>query len=240
MRPGSPLKPLAASLYPLIALRYCSTSLDHSSQGMRATLRTAAAKASPSLPRTQMRSLSTRALTPNLRPELQSLRSERAAAAEQLEFARSQKKPFLNLAFSGGYARFTNVLARELLAGGAGLALPLVTGDRIDGQIEEAEAQVRVLESREEALKQQVALKVRTAWLQLQNAIDSLPMLRLQAKYAQNAARLAQERYQEQIGSFVEVSTAQASLAEASASQSVGVYDVKTAEAEFRRAVGRR
>jgi outer membrane protein TolC len=70
--------------------------------------------------------------------------------------------------------------------------------------------------------------------------MDSLPTLRLQAEYARNAARLAQERYQEQIGSFVDVSTAQATLAEASASESLGVYDMKTAEAELRRAVGRR
>jgi outer membrane protein TolC len=56
-----------------------------------------------------------------LRPELQASRSEREAANERLLFARSQKKPLLNLVFSGGYARFTNVLARQLLAGGAGL-----------------------------------------------------------------------------------------------------------------------
>src|SRR6266852_1199826 len=67
-----------------------------------------------------------------VRPELQSLRFEREAAAEQLEWAKSQKKPLLNLAFTGGYARFTNVLARQLLAGGAGLALPLFTGGRIE------------------------------------------------------------------------------------------------------------
>jgi outer membrane protein TolC len=93
-----------------------------------------------------------------LRPELQTLRLDREAAAEHLQFAKSQKKPLLNLAFSGGYARFTNVLARQLLSGGAGLALPLFTGGRIEGQEEEAEAQLHGLESREESVKQQVSL----------------------------------------------------------------------------------
>src|SRR5260370_39681270 len=65
----------------------------------------------------------------------------------------------LNLAFTGGYARFTNVLARQLLAGGAGLALPLFTWGRIEGQEDEAEAQLRALECREESLRQQVALR---------------------------------------------------------------------------------
>jgi outer membrane protein TolC len=79
------------------------------------------------------------------------LNSERQAAEERLEFIRSQKKPILNLVFSGGYARFTDIIARQLLAGGVGLALPLFTGGRIEGQVEEAEAQLRVLESREES-----------------------------------------------------------------------------------------
>src|SRR5713101_2989220 len=173
------------------------------------------------------------------RTELQTLRLDREAATEQLEFAKSQKKPLLNLAFSGGYARFTNVLARQLLAGGAGLALPLFTGGRIEGQEDEAAAQLRVLEAREESLKQQVALEIRTAWFRLKNAIDSVPVLHLQTEYARNATRLAHERYRERLGSFVELSTAQASLAEASASESVGLYDAKTAEAELRRAAGR-
>jgi outer membrane protein TolC len=175
-----------------------------------------------------------------LRPELQTLRFGREAAVEQLEFARSQKKPLLNLAFSGGYARFTNVLARELVAGGAGLALPLFTGGRIEGQEEEAEAQLRVLDDREEASKQQVALEIRTAWFQLKNAIDSLPVLHLETEYARNAERLAGERYRERLGSFVELDAAQATLAEASARESVGLYDAKTAEAALRRAAGRR
>ncbi len=175
-----------------------------------------------------------------LRPELQTLQLDREAAAEQLEWARSQKKPLLNLAFSGGYARFTNALARQLLAGGAGLALPLFTGGRIEGQEEEAEAQLHGLESREESLKQQVALEIRTGWFRLRNATDSLPVLHLQTEYARNATRLADERYRERLGSFVELSTAQASLAEASASESVGLYDAKIAEAELRRAVGHR
>jgi outer membrane protein len=174
------------------------------------------------------------------RPEIRTLRLQREAAAEQLEFARSQKKPLLSLAFTGGYARFTNVLARQLLAGGAGLVMPLFTGGRIEGQEDEAAAQVRVLEDREESLKQVVALEIRTAWFRLKNAVDSLPVLHLQTEYARNAERLAAERYKESLGSFVELGAAQAGLAEAVAGEPAGLYDAKIAEVELRRAVGRR
>jgi outer membrane protein len=110
----------------------------------------------------------------------------------------------------------------------------------IEGQEEEAEAHLHGLDAREESLKQQVALEIRTAWYSLKNAIDSLPVLHIQTEYARNAARLADERYRERLGSFVELSTAQASLAEASASESVGLYDAMIADSELRRATGRR
>ncbi len=174
------------------------------------------------------------------RAELRSLHFELEAAIEQVEFAKSQRNPLLSMVFSGGYARFTNVLARQLVAGGAGLSLPLFTGGRIRGQEEEVEAQVRFLESREQSLRQQVALEIRTAWFHLKNVIDSLPVLHLQTEYARNAFRLANERYRERLGSFIELSAAQASVADASAGESVGLYDVKTREAELARAVGRR
>ncbi len=90
------------------------------------------------------------------------------------------------------------------------------------------------------SLKRQVALEILQAWFRLRNAIDSLPVLHLQTDYARSATRLADERYRERLGSFVELSTAQASLAEASASESLGLYDAKIAEAELRRAAGRR
>jgi len=96
------------------------------------------------------------------------------------------------------------------------------------------------LDGRDELLRQQVALEVRAAWLQLKNAIDSLPTLRLQTEYARNAARLADERYREQVGSFVDLSTAQLALAEASVSEVTGLYDLKVREAELRRAAGLR
>src|SRR5260370_1458994 len=99
------------------------------------------------------------------RPELQTLRLDPEAAAAQLEFAKSQKKPLLNLAFTGGYARFTNVLARQLLAGGAGLALPLFTGGRIEGEGEGTEAHVPGPASREESCEAKIAASILRACL---------------------------------------------------------------------------
>jgi len=174
------------------------------------------------------------------RPELRALRAERESAAEEVALARSQRKPSLSLAFSGGYARFTNVLARQLLAGGAGLVLPLYTGGSIEGRIEESEARLRRLDARLEDLLQQVGFETRSAWFRLQNALQTIPVEKLQTEHARQATRLARARYRERLGAIVELTEAQAGLAEAELAEASGAYRVKIAEAELRRAVGRR
>jgi outer membrane protein TolC len=175
-----------------------------------------------------------------IRPELTSMQAERSAAEEALDLARSQRKPLLGMTFSGGWARVTDVMASQLMAGGAGLILPLFTGGRLEGQIEEADAALRLTESRMEDLKLQVAEEVRSADIRLRNALAALPLLRIQADSARQAVRLATERYNERLGSIVELNQGLSNLAESLAGETIGLYQVKLAESELRRAVGRR
>jgi outer membrane protein TolC len=175
-----------------------------------------------------------------IRPERTSMQAERSAAEEALELARSQRKPLLGMTFSGGWARVTDVMASQLMAGGAGLILPLFTGGRLEGQIEEADAALRLTESRMEDLKLQVAEEVRSADIRLRNALAALPLLRIQADSARQEVRLATERYNERLGSIVELNQALSNLAESLAGETIGLYQVKLAESELRRAVGRR
>ena len=131
------------------------------------------------------------------------------------------------------------MLFRSLLATGLGLSFPLYTGGRLEGQIEEVQAQLRVLESREEELKQRIAFEVRSAWLGLLNARESIPVLQLQVESSRQATRLASARYRERLGAAVELHAAQASLAEAGAAETIGRYAVKIAESGLKFAVGR-
>ncbi len=173
------------------------------------------------------------------RPELLALRAELEAARAAVALARSQRKPILSLAFAGGYARFTNVLARQLTAGGAGLILPLFTGGRLEGQIEEAEARVRTIENQEEELRQRVSFEVRDAYLRLEEAMNAVPMLHLQAEAARQAVRLASERYKERLGSLVELAQAQASLAEATRDEASGLFEKQVSQFKLLLTAGR-
>jgi outer membrane protein TolC len=141
---------------------------------------------------------------------------------------------------SGGYARFTNVLARQLLALGTGLSFPILTWGKLEGKIEEAEAHKRALDHQYETLKLKVESETRTAFLRLQNALQSIETRKSRATFAREAARLARARYQERLGSMVELTQAEANLGEAEASEVIGVYTTRVAESELRFAIGRR
>ncbi len=174
------------------------------------------------------------------RPELLALGAEREAAAEAIRLARSQRKPTLSFFFSGGYARFTNVLARQLLALGTGLSLPIFTWGKLEGQIEEAEARRRVLDNQYEATKLGIGVETKTTFLRLQSALQSIETLKARAVFAREASRLARARYQERLGSIVELTQAEANLSEAEAGEVIGIYTARTAEAELWFAAGRR
>src|SRR6266851_8811683 len=176
----------------------------------------------------------------NQRPELQALGAERAAAEENVRLARSQRKPLLGFSFSGGYARFSNVLARELTAAGAGLVVPLFTGGRLEGAIEEAEAQLAIVDARSQSLRQQIEYEVQITSIHLQDALQAIPVMRLQEKSARSAQRLAAERYKERLGSIVELTASQAAMAEALANEANALLNAKTAEADLRFSLGRK
>jgi len=180
------------------------------------------------------------ALAYRSRPELRSVDANVAAAAERVQLARSQKRPLLRFAFSGGYARLSTLAFDQFTAGGAGLLLPLLTGGRLAGQLEEAEAQLRGMQNDAESLKQQIGYEVRVAWLKTQEAVEALPLLESQATAARSAVRLASERYQARLGSAVEVMSAQTNLAEALSAEYTGTVDVKIAEADLQFAEGQR
>jgi outer membrane protein TolC len=173
------------------------------------------------------------------RPELRSLTAEVGAARERVQVARSERRPLLRFAFSGGYARLSTLAVDQLTAGGAGLLLPLLTGGRLAEQLEEVEAEFQALQNREESLKQQIRYEVRAAWLKMHEALEALPLLQSEVTASRSAVRLASERYQERLGSAVELMAAQSKLAQALSAEYTGTIDVKIGETDLQFAEGR-
>lgn len=174
----------------------------------------------------------------NTRPELRSLGARLSAAQAETELARSRRWPNFAFAYTGGYARFTEMVASNLMAGGVGLLMPIFTGGLLKGEVEEAEALAKAIQARLDDRRQQVELEVRSAWLDLRDALRVVPVLQVRAESARHAARLARERYAERLGAIVEVAQAESGLAAAEAALAIAAYDAQIAAARLRFAAG--
>ncbi len=174
------------------------------------------------------------------RPEVQSIAAYIRAAEERVQVARSQRRPSFAIGSTAGYARINPSKLSNQSAAGLGIDFPLYAGGRITAEVEEAEAELLAAKARQRQIDIQIGYEVRRAVALLESAVASLPAVQARRVASQHAARLASERYREKLGSIIEVTQAQAALAEATAAESVARYDLRRAEAQLNATLGRR
>lgn len=174
------------------------------------------------------------------RPEIRLTAAEIGAAEEGIHVARSQRRPSLAIGSTAGYARMNPTKLSNQSAAGLALEFPLYAGGRISAEIEEAEAALVAAKGRQEQVLQQVTYEVRRALALLRNAVASLPAVEARTEASRQAARLAAGRYGEKLGSIIELTQAQAALAEATAADAVARYEIQRAEARLTAALGRK
>jgi len=172
------------------------------------------------------------------RPDLQALHARRRGAEANIRLARSLRMPSLSLALTGGYARFSSLLLRELTAAGAGVTAPLYTGGSIDGQIALAEALAGALAGQEKATRQKITVEVSQAYLEHNSRMDVL--MDLQARDALERSRLglAREQYVEGLSSGVDFKAVQALSSDATIKVRAAEMDIQLAVADIQFVTG--
>lgn len=108
---------------------------------------------------------------------------------------------------------------------GAGFtsAFPLYTGERIRGQIEEADARKGQVESESRSIANDVVLQVIQSYVTRRSAEQEITVAAQRLEHAREALGLARERYKRGLGSILEVMTASADLLTAE----VGLTDAR-------------
>lgn len=171
------------------------------------------------------------------RPDLQSVIAKREAAERTIELQKKGYYPTLsgnaNYAFSG-----EEFPLEKGWSVGATLNFPLFSGLSTKYQVEEARANFQVLKANEEALKQLIHLDVEQAYLNLQQARDSISTTELTVRQATENHELANGRYSAGVGSPIEVTDALISLANAKTAYIAALYDYKIAQASMEKAMG--
>ena len=123
---------------------------------------------------------------------------------------------------------------------GVALTIPIFSGFLVSHQVAEAKSNLYVLRANEEALRQQILLDVRQAYLNLQAAEASISTADLAVKQAKENLDLANGRYSAGVGSPIEVSDAFATYITAQATYTGSLYNYKIAQASIEKAMGAR
>jgi len=171
------------------------------------------------------------------RPDLKSIIAKKQAAESSIELAKKDYYPVLTGTAGYDYAGNAFPLERGWNIG-ATFSFPLFSGFLTKYQVEEAKANLNVLNANEESLRQNIFLEVQQAYLNLKEAEDSIPTAELTVQQAQENFEIANGRYAAGVGNPIEVTDAEVSLLNAKLSYIQALYNYKVSQASLEKAMG--
>lgn len=170
------------------------------------------------------------------RPDLQSIIARKNAAEQSIRYAKSNYYPYLtgkaNFGWTGDFPLDNG------WAVGAAINVPIFSGFLTKYQVQEARANLRILSSNEESIKQTITLDVQQAFLSLEEAGQRISTAELTVRQATENLDLANGRYAAGVGSPIEVTDALVNYSNAKTSYNQALYDYKIAAARMDRAIG--
>jgi outer membrane protein len=184
----------------------------------------------------EVRDLTTRAM--QLRPELAGLTEQSRSLGAQADAAKASLKPQVLL--NGG---FIYLGGENFIPQGNGYAAFVVDWTFTDSGksrrlAESLKAQGRATTKRRADVAADVALQIRTRWLDLQQAKQRVPIARFAVTQAEENVKVITDRYRQQLATYTEVLDAETRRITALNNFYNAVYDENLATFRLQRAVG--
>lgn len=152
----------------------------------------------------------------NQRPDLAALRSNRDAVHRFARGESALSRPTISLlGTAGGLPATDTRLNGTYSAAGVNVSIPILNGKLYSARATEAELRAQAMDRDVEDLTLRIAEQVRVAWLEANTAFRKLDVTDRLVAQAERSLRLAQTRYDNGLGSIVELNQAQ--LAQVSA-----------------------
>ena len=120
----------------------------------------------------------------------------------------------------------------------ASMEVPLWTSGRIHAQVVRANLELQRIDQQKADLRNQIALDVKTALLNLESARNEVQVANLGVELAKQEVDQARDRFRAGVANNIEVITAQDSLSRANDNQIAALYRFNQARADFARAIG--
>jgi outer membrane protein len=121
---------------------------------------------------------------------------------------------------------------------GVSLQIPVFDGLRKKYEIQQAKLNVETINNGFKSLKQGIDLQLRQSNTTLQNALQVLASQKQSLELAQEVARVANIKFQEGVGSNLEVVTAETELRQAQTNYYSSIYEVLIAKVDLQKATG--
>ena len=173
------------------------------------------------------------------RPDLQALQLTRDAAQHFAQAERSLNRPTVAaMAVAGGLPATDPRLHEIYNAAGINVAVPILNGRLFSARQTEAELRAQAAQKDVEDLKVTVSEQVRVAWLEANTAFRKLDVSARLVEQAEQSLRLAQIRYDNGLGSIVELNQAQLNQVSAEITAASAKYEYLSRRAELSFAAG--
>jgi len=186
------------------------------------------------------------------RPDLLAMEARATAAGAEVRIAQAQRQPSVA-------ANISYTLRDDVTIAGEAFGLPgqelvvaqdsgyillvvswsLFNGGQVHGEIRAAQARMDQAAKLLESQRQRIELEVKSAYLQLEAARAQVAAAQKEVEQAQEAHRIATLRYEEGVGTSVEILDAEASLEGAKTRLNGAIYGLNLAVAQLDLAVGR-
>src|SRR5467141_3936656 len=172
------------------------------------------------------------------RHEWKSLQEQMRAAENQRKAAFAERLPSVH--FSGSWEQFgtepVSVIPTYTYAGT--VSVPLFTGGRIRAETVRADLDIQKLHQQQADLRNQIALDVKTALINLDSARSQVRVANLGVQLSREEVDQARDRFNAGVANNIEVIQAQDSLARANDNQIAALYRFNQARADLARSIG--
>ncbi len=177
----------------------------------------------------------------NHRPDLRALEAKLTSLSEAIGLAHRERRPEIRGFAAAGQGRFGGTSVKNIQRhglGAMGLFFPFFTGGRLEAREQEARAEMQGVSASRDELRQQIRLEVTQAYYQLVDLAERIQVAAQEERAAQEALRMARARFQAQLASFLELTTAEVALTRAETNGARTLFQYQRARAELEFATG--
>lgn len=121
---------------------------------------------------------------------------------------------------------------------GATLSLDLFTGFQRSAKAQQSRITLHKVENGMEALRESINLEIEQAGINYSNSLERLKIQKSNMELAEEVARVSRIKYEEGLGSNLEVTDAESSLRESNSNYYNALFEVMVAELDYKKAKG--